>query len=94
MDIDDLEKYKITEPKNKEQKLINELIELLDSSIDVFVKINYGEGAIITNELFVILRDGCMNFSAKMVKDLLLLLPPHQKKRIYRRMYSDLFCPT
>jgi len=92
----DQAKFKIDEPKNKEEKLIGELIKSLDETTQVFMKLNHSGN--ITHEMFVILRDASIGYSGAMVRDLAKLLAKREQvipfleeaKRIYMAYINEL----
>lgn len=65
-------------PSNKEEKLIGEMIKLLDETTHAFIKLNNPGN--ITQETFIILRDGAIGYAGAMVRDLMKLL--YNKKQI------------
>lgn len=59
-------------PQTKEEKLIMELVKLLDEITMVFIKSNFSGN--ITHEQFVILRDASIGYAGSMVRDLSKML--------------------
>jgi hypothetical protein len=89
-------KFKINDPKSKEEKLIVELIKDLDATTYAFMKLNHSGN--ITTEMFVILRDASIGYSGAMVRDLAKLLASKEQvipflkeaKRIYMAYINEL----
>lgn len=65
-------KFHSKNPQNREEKLIVELITLLDEITMVFIKSNFFGN--MTHEQFVILRDASIGYAGKVVMDLSKML--------------------
>lgn len=84
-----LPKFKTNDPKNKEEKLICELIKDLNDVTHVFVKLN--NPGIVTNETFVVLRDASIGYAGAMVRDLASLLDSHKSQEIFLDEAKEIF---
>ncbi len=73
-----LPKFDKNNPTNKQEKLIVEFIGLLNETTEYFMRLNFKRNENITHEMFLILRDGCLNYAASMVRDLLNTLYQEQ----------------
>lgn len=65
-------KFKFSNPSNKEERLIVELIKALDDTTYKFLKMHYPGN--ISEESFIILRDGAIGYAGGMIRDLGALL--------------------
>lgn len=75
----DQPKFKLNDPKNKEEKLISELVKDLDATTYAFMKLNHSGN--ITHEMFVVLRDASIGYAGAMIRDLCKLLS-HKEQAI------------
>jgi hypothetical protein len=68
--MSELRCFKNNNPTNREEKLILELRKNINEVIDTFVRVNFDSNKPITNEMFVVLRDAAMNWSAEFLREL------------------------
>lgn len=73
-----LPKFDKHNPTNKQEKLIVEFIGLLNETTEAFMRLNFKRNENITHDMFLVLRDGCLNYAANMVGDLIKILYPGQ----------------
>lgn len=71
-------KFELKNPSNKEEKLIVELIKDLNEVTHVFMKLN--NPGIVTQEIFVVLRDASIGYAGAIVRDLIKILIKKDQK--------------
>jgi hypothetical protein len=76
-----LSKFQNKNPKNKEEKLIVELIKNLDEVTHAFLQLNHKGN--ITQEMFVILRDASIGYAGAMVRDLAKLIDDQNQQMLF-----------
>jgi hypothetical protein len=81
-------KFKITDPKTKEEKLICELAKDLHDVQKVFVNLNQN---CTDHEIFITLRDGSLAFAGETISGLLELMIDNSQKIFFIKECQDIF---
>ncbi len=81
-------RFKITDPKTKEEKLICELAKHLHDVQKVFVKLNQN---CTDQEMFLIIRDASIAFTGQTITGLLELMADKSQKPIFLKECQDIF---
>jgi hypothetical protein len=81
-------KFKITDPKTKEEKLICELTKDLHEVQKAFVRLNQ---SCTNNEIFITLRDASLGFAGQTITGLLELMLDNSEKFFFLKECQDIF---
>lgn len=69
-----LQKFHENNPVKPEEHLIVELTKNLDAALHTFLRNHDTHNKPFTNEIFIVVRDACINFSARTIRDLTKIL--------------------
>lgn len=84
-----LPKFKANNPQTREEKLIMELIRLLEDTTHAFIKLNFKDE--ITHQSFVFIRDAAIGYAGNMTANLFKLLIDEEQKNIFIKNAIDLY---
>lgn len=79
---------KFKEPKNKEEKLICELVKMLHET--VFAYINLNKANCKDNEIFITIRDAAMGFAGQTIDALVNIMVDDSQKMAFLKECQDI----